>query len=498
VPLRRSTRLPIAVLVLLALVAAACTGEPTPAQGPTSPRAREAAPAHGARGDAAGRDAAEELEEQAERTEGRLEALAEAAAAGGLGRIGPLRRAPAPGWAGQRLLNPTGDDWEPAIAADPSRPFVYVLHNRYGGEPACRRRCPDPAMILHVSRDGGRTFGPERYLCRCKGVKGQHDPLIEVVPATGEVIAAWMNDFQVHVSRSTDRGRTWSRPVHVHPDVRWGDKPILTVSEDGRDVYVAFNGPTAGDGYVSASHDGGLTWTAVRANRGERYRFAYGGQVLPDGAVVFTEISFSYTGPGGEAEGPVRIHAVRSVDGGATWTDSVVDELELGPPCTSRGCYRDFHDSGPALATDEDGDLVIVYSGAADPGGPRTVYARASTDGGQTWSARVRLSRRDVNAAFAAAVGVGDDEVRVSFMDQRGGRWNVRYRASGDLGTTWSRPLRISDAWSGTAYKDRSGFLEVYGDYGEIAVTNRGRTVAVWGEGTSYFGPGGVWFNRQR
>lgn len=30
-----------------------------------------------------------------------------------------------------------------------------------------------------------------------------------------------------------------------------------------------------------------------------------------------------------------------------------------------------------------------------------------------------------------------------------------------------------------------------------LAITSGGRTAAVWGEGPSYFGPGGVWFNRQ-
>ena len=149
-------------------------------------------------------------------------------------------------------------------------------------------------------------------------------------------------------------------------------------------------------------------------------------------------------------------------------------------------------------AADPDGDLVIVYSGAARSGGPRTVYARSSVDGGVTWSDRTRLSRVRVNAAFAAAVGVGDDEVRAYFGDQRSGVWNVRYRTTTDLGATWSKAVRISDANSGTAYKTRRGFDEFYGDYGEIAVTNRGRTVAVWGEGSSYVGPGGVWFNRER
>jgi len=83
------------------------------------------------------------------------------------------------------------------------------------------------------------------------------------------------------------------------------------------------------------------------------------------------------------------------------------------------------------------------------------------------------------------------------YMDQRTSRWNAWYRASTDLGATWTRAVRISDATSGTAYKNRRGFLEVYGDYGEMAITSGGRTVAVWGEGPSYLGPGGVWFNRQ-
>lgn len=43
----------------------------------------------------------------------------------------------------------------------------------------------------------------------------------------------------------------------------------------------------------------------------------------------------------------------------------------------------------------------------------------------------------------------------------------------------------------------RARSAEIYGDYGEIAVTSTGKTIAAWGEGTSYDGPGGVWFNRQ-
>jgi hypothetical protein len=164
------------VLLAFALVLAGCTSEPAEA-----PRARANEPVD--------EGLAEELEEQAEQTQERIEALEAATEAGTVGLTERLTGAPTPGWAGERIVNETGNDWEPAIAADPNAPFVYLLHNRYGGPDACANACPDPAMILHVSRDGGKTWRPERYLCRCKGWNGQFDPLIEVVPDTGDVIA---------------------------------------------------------------------------------------------------------------------------------------------------------------------------------------------------------------------------------------------------------------------------------------------------------------------
>jgi hypothetical protein len=441
---------------------------------------------------------AEELQEQEENTDERLEALAFARRNGTLGVIARIRRAPAPGWAGERIVNRTDDDWEPAIATDPNDPYVYILHNRFGGEPACPSNCPDPAMILHVSDDGGRTWEAERYLCACRRVHGQHDPLIEVVRDTGHVYAVWMNDFNIHFAKSTDHGKTWSTPVPVYGNVAWGDKPNFATSADGQDVYILYNGPTGGDVHAAISHDAGDTWEQVRVTDDERYHFAYGTAVLPDGRVVSTQNSFTYSGPAAAAEGVVLQHVYVSDDDGATWTDTVIDTLELGTVCTSELCYADFYDSGPALAADDDGDLVIVYSGASEPLGPRTVYARSSTDGARTWGSREALSPSGVNAAFAAAAGTGDDGVRVYFADQRTGRWNVWYRSSPDLGGSWSAAVKISDATTGTAYKNAKGFIEFYGDYGEIAVTDQGKTIAVWGEGPSYLGPGGVWFNRER
>ena len=61
--------------------------------------------------------------------------------------------------------------------------------------------------------------------------------------------------------------------------------------------------------------------------------------------------------------------------------------------------------------------------------------------------------------------------------------------------------MKIDDASAGDgdpAYITPDGFDEIYGDYSEIAITSAGKTIATWGEGVSYTGPGGTWFNVPR
>jgi Neuraminidase (sialidase) len=145
---------------------------------------------------------------------------------------------------------------------------------------------------------------------------------------------------------------------------------------------------------------------------------------------------------------------------------------------------------------------VFAYEGATTPYAPQHVYVKTSDDEGLTWGERTALSAdgQDAGQPRIAATGNGDE--RLWFMQTSDGgvglSWNVWYRSSTDGGATWSDPVKISDAAPGTAsYITAEGFGEVYGDYGEIAITNTGKTIGVWGEAPSYNGPGGTWFNIQ-
>ena len=453
-----------------------------------------------------GRGGAAEAQEEAEVTERRLEALAEARAMGDFGKKIAATTAPATGWVGSQVRSSTWDDWEPAVATDPKAPYIYLLTTRYGTRD-CGTHCPSPFHALMISNDNGATWSDQVPLCACLRSKAQYDPTIEVVPNTGAVYAAFLNadrhnGFSTVFMKSTDHGATWTSPVHVYGNVSWTDKPEITSSASGKHVYVSWNGPQGGDLYVGISHDFGKTWTQKKLTSDKRYYYAYDARVLGDGTVIFSESSIVYSGLT-NVSGEVWHHAVISRDKGKTWENVIVAKVPQGESCVADGCGPDFYTGQTSVVSDAPGHLVFAYEGPTTDAGPQRVYVSTSTNGGRTWSAGMPLSVNGENATQPRLASSGGGDVRIWYMQTSDGdnpdAWNVWYRSSSNGGASWSSPVKISDAPPGAAgYIGADGFGEIYGDYGEIAVTNTGKTVAIWGEGFSYTGPGGSWFNIQR
>jgi hypothetical protein len=409
-------------------------------------------------------------------------------------QVGAVTNLAAPGWTGESVMDPTQDDWEPAIAADPQGTYAYILTTRYSEPKACGN-CPKTQIWLYRSSDGGQTWGTPSRICNCPGTASQNDPEIEVA-ADGSVYAVWMDDYNPGVvfARSTDHGVTWSAPLAVKAkSMKFTDKPILAISPSGQDVYINFN---SSDNYFVASHNFGASFSApVKSNGTDgRYYFAGGGAVLPNGTIVFTDSSFTQT-----STGPVFVHVIRSTNGGTSWTQTQVASTPQQPTCVAVGCPVDFYGTIPAVAADAAGTLVLTYTGPTVAQGPQRVYAIRSTDGGVTWSAPTDLGGpQGANANFSAIAATGTGDFRMYFMDDRNGAdaWNTWYRRSTNGGVTWGAEVKISDATSGPAYVTANGFGEPYGDYGEIDITPTGTTLAIWGEGPNYTGPGGCWINR--
>jgi hypothetical protein len=310
------------------------------------------------------------------------------------------------------------------------------------------------------------------------------------------------NRFSTVFTKSTDHGTTWSIPVPVYGNVAWTDKPELATSPSGRDIYISWNGPQGGDLYVGQSHDFGATWTQQKLSDSKRYFYAYDARVLPDaaGTVVFSESSIVYSGLK-NVSGEVRHHAVISRNKGQTWSNKVVAKVLQGEECVAAGCGPDFYTGQTSVVSDAPAHLVFAYEGPTAAGAPQRVYVSTSSDTGRTWSAGTPVSVAGENATAPRLASSGSGNVRLWYMQTTGGddpdAWNVFYRTSGNGGGTWSSPVKISDHPGGAAeYVNADGsFHEVYGDYGEIGITNIGKTFAVWGEGFSWTGPGNTWYN---
>jgi hypothetical protein len=386
------------------------------------------------------------------------------------------------------------DDWEPAIAADPSSNYVYQMTTRYNGPSGCNG-CAFPRIIFRRSSDSGATWSADMFLNNSK--KSQNDPQIEVA-TDGTIYALWLDEYTPGTKfiKSTNRGTSWSTPIQFTGKGKkpsWNDKPILAISPNGQHVYIALN---ASDAYVTSSHDYGATFSPlVKTNNDGRYWFHYAGAVANNGDVYFAAIDYSqdYTGNAG-------INVIRSTNAGGSWTTMPVDTSAEMPGCGwADGCYFGFLGSTAGIAIDSTGRIVLAYNAGNSAGGPQSLYVRTSLNG-VNWSSRTELSGGSVNNSFpAVAKGPSAGDFRVIWQDDRNGstnRWNTWYRRTTDGGNSWSAAVRLSDQGSGAPYKFSTGYKFPYGDYLELAVDASGRNHFIWGEGDSYNGPGGTWYSR--
>lgn len=401
-----------------------------------------------------------------------------------------------------RLGFNVGDQWEPSIAADRFG-HVYVLYPQYLGVPGCIE-CFSPTMILQISSDRGVTWAPPRIIHQAGSSTGQYDAQIVVDPIDGRTVyAAWLQDRKSDtvVAKSEDFGATWSVVVANSTNAAT-DKPILAVR--GQEVYVGYN--HAQKVWVSSSHDGGMTFSSANVNRTGAgklgWSLAGGGTVDTAGNVYFSWAGYEQNGG---VKGPVNLFISKSTDGGATWTNTVIDVSAAPPDCSAYLCGWAYLGAQITMTSDANGTLYALWNAGTVDKGPERIYFAKSTDGGNTYSAKVDISTavEGTHHAFPAIAAVGNGDVRISWMDARatttiGGldRWNVYYRSSTNGGSTWSSEVDLSTFISGFSYIFNDGFRFPFGDYYEIDVDEQGTNHVIFGEALNYDSPGSIWYTK--
>jgi hypothetical protein len=304
------------------------------------------------------------------------------------------------------------------------------------------------------------------------------------------VYATFMQGNHISFTRSTDHAATWSVPIKISAGT-WADKPWMTTSASGQDIYVMWS--SHGNIDATSSHDAGLTFsTPVQiTNESNIYYYPNGGTVLPNGTAEIVASEYPEKGNNTKITGPINIVAFRSTNLGSSWQRTVVDTLNTGATFATS--------SVTTVASDTAGTLVLLYSGSTSVGANGKVYVRRSTDSGATWSARVEMttSAGGADATQVAAAGKAAGQFVITWMDNRGGGFNVWERQSSDGGATWTADAKVSDATSGASYKTTAGFGTPYGDYDTVAINSAGKAVAVMGEGDTGQVHGDIWANRQ-
>lgn len=394
----------------------------------------------------------------------------------------------------KRIGLTSGDQWEPAVAADASG-HVFALYPHYGKVPNCND-CSVPTMLLVVSNDNGKTWQAPHVMLAAGS--GQFDAQITVDPADRHTVyAAWLENKkrEVMLAKSSDSGATWSFNIAARSDAEL-DKPALAVR--GQNVYVGFNHEE--EVWVAASQDGGRSFTPARVNADSRPGWSLLGSSTVDPAGNAYLAWASYSKAGG-ARGSVNLFVAKSADAGKTWISKTLDTSAAAPDCKDEDCGEAYLGAQVALTSDSDGTLYALWSAGRTPMGAQRIYFSSSTNGGENWLPRASISSAasGVEHAFPAIAAGNNGDVRIAWMDSRNNPyWNTYYRSSSNGGATWSDEIRVSHYVPGYSYIKKAGFRFPFGDYFSMAVDNHGDTHIVWGEGLNYQSPGSIWHSSGR
>ena len=398
-----------------------------------------------------------------------------------------------------RLGYTSGDQWEPALAAD-ARSHIYILFPQYGPVAQCPV-CTAPTMVLLTSNDNGASWEPPQPLLPSSF--GQFDAQIKVDPVDQQTLyASWLQGkHDVIVGRSQDFGRSWYFSLAQHSSEVVIDKPVLAVR--GPNVYVGFNHDQTLA--VAASHDyaHNFSSTVVNPDAGLGWSLAAGATVDPVGNVYFSWMAYPRTNI---LTLPVEVFVSRSVDGGRNWSTTPMDVSSAAPDCSAQVCSAGFLASQMSLASDDAGIIYALWNAGSVIGGPERIYFSSSTNEGQNWSAKVDVSNAPlgVEHCFPAVTAGTAGDVRIAWMDTRKVDtqnhllWNTFYRASTNGGATWSPESQLSGPVRGYDYILSNGFLFPFGNLFSIGIDNLGTTHVVWGEGRNYISPGSIWYARGR
>lgn len=353
----------------------------------------------------------------------------------------------------------------------------------------------------------------------------QNEEQIAMNPKDSTNLVAVWRDFrvgyrQVAYGYSFDGGLTWEQDLFVEPQYTWDSDPGLTADTAGNfyAVILSYFSTSQPNGlFVYRSTDGGASWTGpvtvinnvpdvfedkelIACDRsGGPYtnnlyvtwtRFGTDTDILmcrsTDGGASFvgpvmvsdaSGVQWPLPCVGSNSEvyvawveyTPARIRFDRSFDGGQTFGSDITIQTVNDGSRYINGAIWVF--SFPAMDVDitggqYNGNIYVAYMDDSPGLTDADIYFTRSTDGGSTWSQKVRINDDPINNGcdqFHPWLMVAPDESIIAvFLDRRNDPGNLLMdlymTTSTDAGNTWSQNERIStvscDPTAGSTFAD--------------------------------------------
>jgi hypothetical protein len=311
-------------------------------------------------------------------------------------------------------------------------------------------------LVSAYTNDGGRTWTsvpvPNVSLCTGGSYQRASDPWLSIAPdgtayfmslATDEIKASFGRNAML-VSRSKDGGASWSNPIVLKKDGRGqilNDKNSLTADPNDADFAYAvwdrfrdFTLPpgSATKGAITATPGAGDGVVAARERAKQLAELAKSGrqptQIFFDGPAVFTR-----TTDGGDSWEPIKV--IRDPGPNA----QTINNLVVVPP--SGTVFDFFTEISP------NGGTRIGYVRSFDRGATfgRARYATtiATVFGSVTPDTDELV--RDGSILFDVAVDPSNGNLYLAWQDVRfAGVDQIAFSMSSNGGQTWSDPVRIS------------------------------------------------------
>ncbi|MEY4938368.1 MAG: hypothetical protein RIQ93_103 [Verrucomicrobiota bacterium] len=322
-----------------------------------------------------------------------------------------------------RATNITHDAAGPAVLGpalvklgDGAVMSVYSTPTSYAGKPG------ECYIAGRITRDGGRTWEPERELTRLPQGRSAHptvcrarDGTLHLVflgyqqhawdKATGNPTSQTRSDLWT--ARSTDGGATWTAPLMVFQGYT-GSTNGIAETHDGA-LVAAFSHYVANPGRLVSravvSRDGGKSWQVSNA-------LDIGGAGDHEGALEPCVIELK------DKRLWMLIRTSRkffwesfSTDGGLTWWAAQATKMDSS------------HSPGH-LTRLSDGRLALVFNPSATQ--RRELHVALSSDEGRTWSPSLTVAKGYASYGFVMENQPG--ELWVGFIDAHGG-WGTKPRA---------------------------------------------------------------------